>query len=531
MKRLALSAIMGLATLSVPAQTNMGRPRLVLGIIVDQLRTDYVENLSSLFGEKGFHRMMKQGVYIRDVDFKVRNLDAVSATAMLYTGAYPFRTGVPSSLIYNADTRSISPALADTKTLGNFTNDSYSPENLRLSTLSDELAIEGAGMNTIYSVSANPQVSIIMAGHAGTGGTWINNTTGNWATTTWYKQMPAQLSTRNYSRPLSSRIDTIQWKPLLPTDKYPGLPEHKKLYPFRYTFSSSDKDVYIRFSNTPCGNREVTDVAIDCLKGLDMGRSGKSIDMLNVAYTVGPYKYVKDGDYRTELIDSYLRLDNEIGRLIDAVEKYVGAGNTIIWICGTGYYDDAVIDDKKYRIPTGEFSTKRACSLLNSYLSARHGNTAYISGFRDGQLYLDHKGIESRNLNPEEIAADAASFLARMSGISDVYKVSDILSPSTSTEESLRLAYDPKRGGDLLVIFNPGWTVTEDTENPVVTRSIRETAIVTPAFIMAPGLKPQVIEEAVDAVSIAPTIAGLLRIRSPNGSTAKPILFKNNIQH
>lgn len=524
MKKLVTSVLCGLVTLNVLAQTVPGRPKLVVGIVVDQMRTDYIEYLQNYFGERGFRKLMKDGVYMRDVDFKVSDLDAPGATAMLYTGAYPSQTGVPSALVYDAETKKLTPALADSKTLGNFTNDSYSPERLRLSTVSDELAIDGGGLSQIYAFSPDPQQAMIMAGHAGTGALWINNTSGNWATTTWYKPMPAQVSSRNYSSSLATRIDTMQWRPSVSLDKMPGIPKQKTV-PFKHTFPKSDKNVFIRFAGTPLANREVTDVAIECLKGLQIGTLGSGIDMLNLGYTVAPYKYGKDGDYRAELTDSYIRLDKELGRLFEAIDKYVGAGNTMVWLSSTGYYDDAVIDDRKYRIPGGEFSMKRAQSLINSYLSARHGNAGYVEAFKDGHIYLDHKVIEEKNLDLNEVVADARAFLTKMSGVADAYTLNDILSPSTPFEERLRLGVDPKRGGDIIVTFNPGWTVVDDLEYPAISKPVRETAVLTPAFILAPALEPQVISAPVDAVALAPTVAGILRIRSPNGAVAKPLLF------
>ena len=443
MKRIVYSVLFGLfsinATMQAAHDEHLERPRLVVGIVVDQLRTDYIEYLQSYFSERGFRRLMKDGVYFRDIDFKIKGLDAANATAMLYTGAYPSATGVPSNQIYDPNSRKTQPPLTDSRALGNFTNDSFSPENLRLSTLSDELAVDGGGFAAIYSFAADAQQAIIMAGHSGSSACWINSNSGNWATTTYYKNLPQFLSSRNYSTPVAARLDTMQWKPSIAIDKLPGLPTQKKMYPFRYTFPRSDKDVYNRFTLSPMGNAEVTDVAIECLKVLKLGGSGNAIDMLNVGYTAAPYKYVADGDYRAELTDTYLRLDSQIGRLIDAVDKYVGAGNALIWLTSTGYYDDAVVDDKKYRIPGGEFSMKRAKSLLNSYLSALHGNAEYVDAFRDNHIYLDHKLIEEKKLDVTQVIADARSFLTKMSGVSDAFTLYDILSPSTPEEETLRL--------------------------------------------------------------------------------------------
>lgn len=503
-----------------------GRPRLVVGIVVDQLRTDYIEYLQNYFSERGFKRLMKDGVYLRDVDFKVKGLDAASATAMLYTGAYPSATGVPSARIYDPVSRKTQPPLTDSKTLGNFTNDSFSPENIRLSTLSDELAIDGGGLAAIYSFAADPQQAIIMAGHAGTAACWINNTSGNWATTTYYKNLPTPVSSRNYSSSVASRLDTMQWKPSIAIEKFPGLPAQKKMYPFRYTFPRSDKEVFNRFTLSPMGNAEVTDVAIECLKTLKLGGNGNAVDMLNIGYSVAPYKYVADGDYRAELTDTYLRLDSQIGRLLEAVDKYVGAGNALIWVSSTGYYDDAVVDDKKYRIPGGEFSMKRAKSLLNSYLSALHGNADYVDAFRDSHIYLDHKLLEQKNLDVTQVIADARSFLTKMSGVSDAFTLYDILSPSTPEEETLRLSTDPKLSGDIFLTFNPGWTVVDDIQNPPTSKPVRESPVITPAFIMGAGVVPEKISDPVDAISLAPTVAGILRIRSPNGVQSKPYLLK-----
>lgn len=509
------------------AHEEAARPRLVVGIVVDQLRTDYIEYLQNYFTERGFKRLMKDGAYFRDVDFKVKGLDGANATAMLFTGAYPANTGVPSAVVYDPATKKAQPALSDPKTMGNFTTDSYSPENIRLSTLSDELAVDGLALSQIYSFAADPQTAIIMSGHAGSGACWINENTGNWATTTYYKSLPAPVSARNYASPLASRLDTMQWKPSIAIDKFPGLPQQKKIYPFRHTFPRSDREVYSRFSASPMGNAEVTDVAIECLRQMKIGGNANAIDMLNLGYTVAPYKYVTDGDFRAELTDAYLRLDSQLGRLFEAIDKYVGAENAVIWLSSTGYFDDAIVEDKKYRIPGGEFSIKRAESLLNSYLSALHGNADYVEAFRNNHLYLNHKILEEKKLDVSDVVADARSFLTKMSGVSDAFTLYDILSPSTPEEESLRLALDPKTGGDIIVTFNPGWTVVDETTYPTTRQPVRETPMLTPAFIMGAGVAPMKVSTPVDATALAPTVSSILRIRSPNGSVSKPMLLRN----
>lgn len=523
MNRLLTSVICGLVGINTMLATDPARPKLVVGIVVDQLRTDYIEYLQNLFGEKGFRKLMKDGAFLRNVDYKVGSLDKASATAMLYTGAYPRQTGVAAASVYDPTVQMMVPALQDPKTIGNFTEETLSPAGLRLSTISDEIAIDGVGIASVYSIAPDAQQSIIMAGHAGNSAFWINDNTGRWATTTYYRDVPKTITQRNYDQAIASRIDTMQWKPALPLERYPGLPAQKRMYNFKHTFSQADRNVYRQYAMSPLVNTEVTDVAISYLKDLSLGAKSDVIDMLNIGYTAAPYKDVKDGDFRFELEDSYVRLDGQLGRLFDAIDKYVGLDNTFVYVTSTGYYDDAVVDDPKYRIPTGEFSVKRALSLLNSYLTAKYGNGSYVDTYSRGHVYLDRKEIENKQLRLDEVAQEARDFLVRMSGVSDAYTMGDIMSSALPGMEALRLGTDPKTGGDVVLEFNSGWRVNDDTRFPGDVQVVRSSMVLSPAFFMGKAVKPQVISTPVDVTAIAPTVTSSLRIRAPSGAMSKPI--------
>lgn len=287
----------------------------------------------------------------------------------------------------------------------------------------------------------------------------------------------------------------------------------------------ADRDVFRTYAGTPLVNVEITDVAIDYLKELNIGNRGDAIDMLNVAYTAAPYKNVKDGDFRLELEDSYVRLDGQLSRLFDAIDKYVGLDNTFIYLASTGYYDDAVVDDPKYRIKTGEFSVKRALSLLNSYLSAKYGNGDYVDTYSNGHVFLDRKQIELHKLDLDEVAKESRDFLVMMSGVSDAYTMDDIMTSALPGMEALRLGTDPKTGGDIVLEFNAGWRVVNDTKFPNDSQVVRSSMVLTPVFMMGCGIEPQTIATPVDATAIAPTVTQVLRIRSPNGALSKPLVL------
>lgn len=525
MNRLLTSVLFGLVGITTVIQADPTRPRLVVGIMVDQLRTDYVEFLKERFGKEGFNLLLQNGLYLKDVDFNVKDLDLANSTAILYTGNYAPSSGIPSAKVYDKATKHPVPVLNDPDIIGNFTSETYSPAALRLSTIADEIAVDGVGLGSIYSVAPDAMQAIIMSGHAGSSAFWISDETGKWATTTYYKEVPQSIQQRNRQRPLAERLDTMVWTPSRVLDSYQGVPAQKKYFPFRHTFPKKSVDRYEKYKGSALVNTEVTDVAIDYIKSLQLGQRGDVIDMLNVGYTTAPYKDSADGDFRLELEDSYLRLDSQLARLFSAINQYVGLDNTLVFLSSTGYYDDATTDDSRYRIPTGTFSMKRAVSLLNSFLSAQHGNDSYVEGSYGNMIWLNENTLERHGLNISDIRRDARDFLVRMAGVSDVKSLTDIVSETTPELRKLSRGIDPKSAGDLRLEFAPGWTVNDDVRVPVNSWQVREGTPATPAFLMGKGIPAQTVSSPVEAVAIAPTVCSVMRIRSPNGAAAKPISF------
>lgn len=517
--RLLNSIILGLIGMTVSGNNVPDRPRLVVGIVIDQLRTDYLDFLKPYFSESGFRSLMDSGIYFRDVDFKVKGLDIASGTAMAVTGAYPASNNITSALSFDPGSMTLSPILG--------IGQQISPEKISLSTLTDEIAIDGIGLSSVYSIATDPQQATILAGHAGNSAVWIDPDNGLWTSAKYYGTPPHTITAANSGRKsLPQRIDTIHWSPLLPLNSYPGIPRQKKYYPFRYTYPSSDRQTYRRFASSPMGNREVTDLAIDYLRTLNIGRDGDKIDVLNIGYRLDPCADVKDGDSRIETEDAYLRLDRDLSRLLQELNKDVGLENTLIYILPTGYYNDAVADDPKYRIPTGEFSVRRAESLLNSYLSAKYGSADYISAFDGRNIYFSSSALRSATSSPDQIKQDAALFLRRMAGIEYAYPMSEILAGADPVTRQLRLGVSPESGSDIIIKIKPGWTLLNDAVHPNVKTHVRDAAVAVPALIMGAGIKAVTIDSPIEAVALAPTIAQSIRIRAPNGASARALQLR-----
>lgn len=526
MNRLLSTIIVGLAGIQGVSLAADSRPKLVVGIMVDQLRTDYLEDLRDILGPGGFRRLMDQGLYLKDVDFGIPGSDAAVGTAIVQTGTYPRYNGVTGAKVLDAATKTPKSIFHDGSYIGNFTNETYSPAALRVTTITDELSVAESGKTRIHSIAPDAEQAIILAGHTGNSAFWLNNESGRWSSTTYYNPAPPILTKGNYTSPLMQKLDTLKWVPLKQGAVYPYVSQKETGKGFKYNFSRSDKDVFSVYKKSPFINSDITKAATEYLSELKLGSNKEGTDVLNLGYTLAAYPQTGDSDYRYTLEDAYLRLDKDLEELFKVLDRYAGRGEVLVYLVSTGYFTEPMPHKDQYRLPGGTFSVKRALSLLNAYLSAKYGNGSYVDYYNHGHIYLSAKTLEEKHLDLRKIAEESRDFLVKMSGVEDAYTITDLMSPDIQQLEAFRLATDPKISGDVILDFNPGWKVVDDSRYPAVNQDNTTTAYPMPAFIMGEGIAAKVVEEPVKATALAPTIAGKLRIRSPNSADDKPVRLK-----
>lgn len=527
--RIAAALIVTIVTMGLNAAPRTvapkQRPALVVGIFVEGLSADYINLLRDNFGEGGFNRFSRNGVVIENIDYGP-GVDATAAAAILMSGASPSVNGIPSARVWDVDRKSDFPILLDPSKIGNFTDETLSPVAIKVSTLADEVRISDGGLGQIHTVTPDAQTSIILAGHAGNSAFWLNDVNGKWSTSTYYKDVPPTIAARNYGVTLSSKLDTLAWSPSMALESYPDLPAYKKLYPFRHTFPARERDRFKAFKSSAPGNREIAKIGAEYISSLKLGTRGVT-DMLCLGFNVSPYLYGRDSDNRIETMDAYLRLDSDIAKIIGAVEKGPGMANTIFFIAGTPPPGGSKRDEERWNIPSGQFSPSRAISLLNMYLMAIHGPGDYVAGYHGGYFFLNRNLAKERDINLAELRREAADFLARMSGVSEVFTLDDIMNRRAGENpEALRRNISPNHAGDLLISVNPGWEISdqgEDTGSETSLPVVRATATTSPVYILAGDVAAEKIGTTVDARAIAPTIARLLRIRSPNAASLPPL--------
>ena len=315
---LAVMAVAGFQAQEVPAV-----PRLVVGLTIDQLRLDYVEAFSSIYGSRGFKRLWKEARVYRNAEYDFNQVDQASAVAAIYTGATPYLNGIVGTTWMDRYSLRLINCVDDMSFMGIYTSESTSPHRLKVSNLSDELMIATQGAAEVYSIAPTREMAVLAAGHASKGAFWINDDTGKWSGTTYYGTFPSWVSSYNDRQGLDFRIDDLSWAPYLPVTMYNYLPASSKQEAFKYKFSNERKNKYRKLKTTPYANEEVNRLVNACLNNTSIGRDYVP-DLLNLAYYAGNYDHKSAAECPMEMQDVYVRLDAQLGDLLDIIDRKVG---------------------------------------------------------------------------------------------------------------------------------------------------------------------------------------------------------------
>ena len=513
---LAMIAIAGLQAQDVPAV-----PRLVVGLTIDQLRMDYVEAFSAMYGERGFKRLWKEGRIYRNAEYDFVNVDRSSAMAAIYTGAAPYLNGIVGNAWLDRSTLRVINCVEDANFMGHYTSEFTSPARLKVSNLSDELMIATQGNAEVYSIAPTREMAILSAGHASKGAFWINDDTGKWSGTTYYANFPSWVSTYNDRQGLDFRIGEMVWGPYLPVTSYKYLTTETKQVTFKHKFDDERRNKYRKFKTSPYANEEVNRLVNACMNSTRIGQDFVP-DLLNLSYYAGNYDHKPATELPLEMQDVYVRLDANLAELLDIIDRKVGLDNTLFFLTSTGYSDSDPIDPQQYRIPTGEFHVKRCAALLNLYLAAIYGEGQYVEAHHEQEIYLNHKLIEQKQLKLPEILARSSEFLVQFSGVKDVYSSQRLMLGAWTPElDKVKNRYHATCSGDLWIDVLPGWTVVRD--HSLDTKVVRNVYVSSPLVFMGWNIRPEVIHAPVKVGHIAPTLAHFMRIRAPNASSLPPL--------
>lgn len=523
MIRILTSLVVALSIAPIQAQVATPKtPKLVVGITIDQLRGDYLDQFKDSFGEKGFKRLLSEGLVYQNISFDYFNLNEVSSLATIYTGSNPIDHGIANAEYYSVKEHEIRHVFADDSYIGNYTNDKLSPLSLKGSTITDELKIASRGESDVYSFAPNAEQALITAGYSGNTAFWIDNYTGKWASTTYYKSFYWTVDQDNRKADsYSLKALGLQWYPLKDDASFDAFPYTKTLAPFQH-FLGNDKETYKLFKRTPFANENIRVTATNLLAKADLGKR-LAPDFLSLTFYAG--KYPKAEDYGVELKDTYIRLDKEIELLIEAIDKSVGLQNTLIFVTSTGYFKSDAPNEESLK-SRGVFQANRCEALLNMYLMAIYGqNEKWVEKYYDGQIYLNRELIKSKDINLNEIRKVAAEFVSEFTGVHSVYTQQQLfLERTTNQLDFIKNGFYPPFVGDLIIEIQPGFTILDDQEVSQKAKVARNDMVACPVIFFGQNIKAERIRRTIKATEIAPTIAYIMRIRAPSASKEYPLV-------
>ncbi len=517
------------------------KPKLVIGIVIDQMRYDYLMKYWNKYGNNGFKRLVNEGSFCKNANFNYFNTQSNCGFATISTGANPSVHGIVSDKWYISLSDKIVNCVDDDTVQcldGDPNSDcgKYSASKLLGSTLGDELKLATYKMSKVYAISLDASSAILSAGHIADGAYWFDTNTGGFVTSSAYiKELPSWVKEFN-DKKLAATYTTEKWTKLLPDSLYNDcLPDNnryeeglkdQKTFPYDLGVMSlkiDGKRDYNLLKYTPFGNNITKDFAIYTIVNQKLGK-GNYTDYLCVDFASTEYISQAFGLSSIEMEDAYLRLDKEIEHLLDFLDSYIGKGNMLVYLTSNhgAVYSPKYMND--LGIPAGYFNQGQMVALLKSYLNVTYGKGDWVKYYSKQQLFLNHTLIQDSKLSLENFQNDVAQFILQFSGVTNVVTSSMLQNTNYSSGifQKMQNSYNQKRSGDILINLEPGWTEYNDSSTGHNSGYSYDTHV--PLIFYGWRIARQTIYEPIDMTDIAPTISMFLDIANPNACQGKPII-------
>ena len=502
MKKSLFLLIMALCAVQmVWAHTDFGeRPKLVVGIVVDQMRWDYLSRYYDQFQDDGFKRLIKKGYSCDNCLINyVPTITAIGHTSA-YTGTTPALHGIcgndffiDDESVYCCSDKTVEPVGTDNRKKG-----CMSPRNLLSTTIGDQIRLHTDFKSKVVGISYKDRAAILPAGRSSDHAYWLDTGNGQFITSTYYRsELPAWAKAVNQELKKNKELQKV--------GKDVGL------YPL-------------------CGHI-TTDMAIAALKGEQLGK-GEVTDMLCVSYSqtdVIGHKWSTRGEHTDE---AYLELDKDIARLLKALDDQVGEGNYLLFLTadhGAAHNYQFMIDHK---MNGGAWRTDDEVmkEKLDVCLKENFGATvdrSIINGFLGYRVYLNHGKIKALGLDLQkvkEVLVEYFSQVPHVQFVMDFEKVNTWSVPDALRNRAL-LGYHPHRSGDLLLVLEAGYYEFGKWSSPVGTTHGEWNPYDAHIPLLFYGWKVEhgSTSREVHITDIAPTITQMLHIQQPNACIGEAI--------
>lgn len=542
-RRILFVFIIGSCVLHTFAQEVKEGPRLVVGIVVDQMRMEYLYRYERNFGTGGFRRLMQEGFTLQNAHYNYAPTVTGPGHASIYTGTPPAIHGIIGNDFFDKRVRKMVNCVEDEAypTVGaGEKKGGVAPTRLMASTITDELKLFTQHRAKVVGMSIKDRGAVLPAGHTPDGAYWYDSKTGRFVTSTYYREKLPPWVEKFNARNLADQYLNQTWNLLLPPAQYTASGPDASPYENKFQGKSSATFPYplkeLRSKNgnfdlliyTPFANDLLTKFAIAALEAEKLGED-EITDFLSVSYSTPDILGHFVGPNAVELEDQYLRLDRNLEHLLQTLDARIGKGRYTVFLTA----DHAVADVPQYlkdlRIPAGNFSTENLRARLQDFLATYYPGKQIIDNISNEQIFLNPEAFsgEPRSSGVDVLVATEliGKFLQSVEGVYHYYPRATLLAGDFhegGIKGRLIRGFYPARSGDIAFVLNPGWfsgTRVQGTTH--ATPWTYDTHI--PILFFGHGIRQGSSAASYSITDIAPTLSVLLRIKFPNGSTGQPI--------
>ena len=515
--------------------TKLDQPKLVVGIVVDQMRYDFLYRYYDRLSENGFKRLINGGVNCINNHYNYTPTNTGPGHATIYAGSPPAINGIAGNDWYERSLGKNIYCTQDSSVSGvGSTGEAgeMSPRNLKVTSIADQVKLASGNKSKIIGIALKDRGAILPAGHSADAAYWHDNGTGNFSSSTYYmEKLPQWVEDFNKLNYSEKYLNTT-WETLYPINSYTQSDidnqpfentlkgEDKPIFPHKYIAGKKYK--YDNIRTSPFGNTMTADFAVAAIKGEQLGKHSAT-DFLAVSFSSTDYIGHSFGPNSIESEDAYLRLDKDFEKLLNTLDAEVGKDNYLLFLTADHGICDVPGHSHYYKLPGKVLDKSIFYKKINDHLNAALGEGKYLIEYEDYQYFVNFDLLKEKKIEYKDFFEVFKAGMMSNEGIAqiiDLHNIGDAMFPNFFLNK-IKNGINPKRSGDILVIQEPGWisSYTTGTSHG----SLYEYDTHVPLIFYGWGLKPAEIVAPVEITDIAPTVAALLHILAPTGNIGNPI--------
>lgn len=529
---------LGCKVQEIKQEIKQEKPKLVVGIVIDQMRYDYLKRFSDRYSDDGFKRLLNNGFSLENAHYNyIPTYTAVGHTS-IYTGTTPSNHGIISNNWYDKFLKKSIYCVDDSNytTIGNeSTTGKKSPARMQTTTITDQLHLAQNMNGKTIGIAIKDRSAILPAGHTANGVYWFDGgKNGEWVSSSFYMEnLPKWVLDFNKSGKADNYLKT-PWNTLYDVNTYTNSIVDDNIFEGKFTGETTTSFPHdipnLRAKNgdfniikaIPAGNSFTADFIKAAIIGENLGKSNYT-DFLAVSFSSTDYVGHQYGPASKEIEDTYLRLDKDLADLLSFLDQQVGSNNYTVFLTA----DHAAVDVPSYlqslKIPAHYLSFSKFKTAALEVTKKYFNSVELIENISNYQIFLDKDKIESLGLDKNIVAEKLAEEVINFEGI---YKAATAKTLQTTNFtdgilNSLQNGYNQKFSGDVLLIPFPATLTGGRTGTSHGSGYSYDTHI--PVIFYGNGIKKGVSKKSYEIIDIAPTISNLLQIEAPNSSTGKII--------